>query len=203
MSRVDNAKAAHAKKVELRRKVLELVTPANVFDAFCGTGSMWRGTWNDAATYLGCDHISWTPKESVGFRRLVCDNVLAFRTLALSQFNVFDLDAYGDPWEQALIIARRRTWKRGERGALVVTDGSGMKTRWGSMSAAMAELCGLRRLDGLPRTGAIGERLHDRALKAWLAASKAKPLKRWSFSGNGSGRGSQLMLYSAVVFEGA
>jgi len=194
----DNAKGARAAKIELRRNVLELVRPSRVFDAFCGLGEMWRGVWRDAEEYLGCDERQWTQSEQ--HRRLVCDNKLALRALDLSRFNVFDFDAYGSPWEQMTILAARRRWECGERGAVVFTDGTSMKLRFGGLPHSMASLVGVPTHKGA--TDADTDVIVRMALSAWLRRCNVRPLRQWLAQGHGSEKGGTRMLYTAVVFEG-
>jgi hypothetical protein len=202
----DNAKGARAAKIELRRNVLEFVQPARVFDAFCGLGEMWRVAWRDAADYLGCDERPWTPSEE--HRRLVCDNSLALRAIDLSRFNVFDLDAYGSPWERALIVAARRSWEPGELGALVVTDGGSFAQSKGDVSVGQGALLGVEAhransgTKGKAPTMADIMPLHRIAFSSWLRRCNVRPLRQWQAQGHGSGKGGQRMIYTAVVFEG-
>lgn len=195
--KTDNARGAHAAKVAMRRNVLELVKPARVFDAFCGLGEMWRGAWMGADDYLGCDERPWTLDEQ--HRRLVCENKLAMRSIDLQRFNIFDFDAYGSPWDQLSILAARRRWAPGERGAVVLTDGTDMHLRWGSLPHSMARTVGVsaRKSPGAHDSFAL-QRI---ALGRWLHAQNLTPLRQWAAQGRGSGKGGQRMVYTAVVFE--
>ena len=195
----DNAKCAQGAKITLRLRVLEHVKPASVFDAFCGLGEMYRAAWHQADTYVGCDARPWALDQEP--KRFVADNRLALRSLDLEHFNVFDFDAYGAPWDQMLILARRRTWQPGERGAVVLTDGSSGKLRWGAMSTSMSQLLGIDR-DNLPRSADTSQPIQSMLLKKWTTASNLKILKCWRAEGNGSGKGQQRMAYTALVFEG-
>lgn len=194
----DNAKGAHAAKIEIRRNVLEAVKPARVFDAFCGLGEMWRGAWRDSSDYLGCDEREWTPDEE--HRRLVCENTLALRALDLSRFNVFDFDAYGSPWDQMAILAARRAWLPGERGAVVLTDGTSMKLRFGGLPHSMASIAGMPAHKGA--TDQDSDAVQRMALARWLNRCNVKPLRQWQAQGHGSSKGGQRMSYTAVVFAG-
>lgn len=112
----------HVAKIEIRRLVLAELTPAKtvVFDAFAGKGEMWAAVWRHAAGYVGCDEY-WPDDARTMF---VSDNRRVLRAIDLAPFTCFDLDAYGDPWTAAIIIAARRPrLTRGQRLGLVVTDG--------------------------------------------------------------------------------
>jgi len=53
-SKVDNNPQAQAAKIAIRRNVLAAIDPASVFDAFAGTGVMFRGVWSGAKYYMAC-----------------------------------------------------------------------------------------------------------------------------------------------------
>jgi hypothetical protein len=198
MKKTDNARAAKQAKVELRRNVLDVVKPARVFDAFCGEGNMWRAVWKDAAAYVGCDLIDWT--LDVEFRRFQADNRIVMRSIDLSPINVFDFDAYGSPWDLMWILLHRRKWSKDEVGAVVLTDGTSMKVRWGSLPTSLAQLLAMDR-DNFPRR-ADTDWLAKAALKRWTELAKVKPLRLWQAQGRGSGLGGARMTYSALVFAG-
>lgn len=142
--KVHNAPDAHDAKVELRRRVLSIVKPAHVLDAFCGPdGAMWSGAWREAASYAGCDaEYKWGDPR----RRFIGDTYTVLRSIDLQAFNVFDVDTFGCPWTAMLIISARRRWSPGEFGAAVITDGASMDTRFNGMqSPAFAEAAGLDR----------------------------------------------------------
>jgi len=158
--KTDNNPSATAAKIEIRRKVLEVIGAgeARVFDAYAGAGEMFRGVWKDAAAYTGCD-FTWYRDEREAF---VADNRLVLRSIDLAAFNVFDLDAWGSPWEQALIIAARRTVGAGEKVGLILTDGGGFDLRFGNVSTA------LRQLTGLGGRMSCANRHHDEVIEIAL-----------------------------------
>ena len=49
--------------------------------------------WNRASHYVGCD-LEFYRDERTAF---VANNIRVLRTIDLSEFNIFDLDAYGVP----------------------------------------------------------------------------------------------------------
>ncbi len=113
VGKVDNHATAGRAKAQLRHNVLDEIGAghAKVFDAFAGDGAMWRAVWRQAGAYVGCD-ATWYRDERQVF---VADNRRVLRAIDLAPFNVFDLDAYGSPWEQAMIIAARRPVRAGAR----------------------------------------------------------------------------------------
>ena len=100
----DNTAEAEWAKITIRRNVLAEVGAehASVFDAFAGEGRMHAAVWCEAARYVGCDTRFFTDDRPA----FVADNRRVLRAIDLAAFNVFDLDSYGSPWEQAYIIAR-------------------------------------------------------------------------------------------------
>ena len=138
--KVKNHRAGKAAKIEIREHVLASIGKAHVFDAFAGTGAMFDAVWSKAESYVGCD-LDWTRDERLAY---VADNRRVLRAIDLAPFNVFDLDAFGSPWEQAIIVAARRPVAKGERVGLLLTDGSGLALKQNNMPKALAELAGLR-----------------------------------------------------------
>lgn len=191
----ENHPASLNAKVELRRRVLEHVKPAQVLDLFCGKRTLWRQVWQYAQEYTGCDEAPWTIAEAP---RFVCDNRRLLRCLDLQAFNVFDLDAFGQPWEQMAILAARRAWHPGEVGAVVLTDGSTLKTRFGEMPRAMQVLCGFSGTR-IPATMAKSEELRRLALSGFARRAGIRLQKQWEAIGPHPG----FLYYAAIVFTGA
>ena len=61
----------------------------------------------------------------------------------LSKYNVFDLDAYGSPWHQFLIILKRRKVARGESLAIFLTDGLQFNMSMSNLPSGMKHYVGL------------------------------------------------------------
>ena len=189
--KVDNHARAMPNKVELRKRVLAEV-PAPVFDAFAGSGQMFRRVWRDAPGYVGCD-LRWFPDERMAY---VADNKRVLRSIDLGGFGIFDLDAYGSPWEQALIIAGRRIVKPGERIGFCITEGSSLKLRMGQPAKAMTLMAGMT-------NKAVGvssqqDELTARAIAGLAQRMRCAVLKSWMARGKS---GAQVRYYG-LVFEG-
>jgi hypothetical protein len=193
--KVDNNPLMREAKLDLRRRVLAEVSPAHVLDAFCGRGEMYRAVWKGAAAYAGCDERPWEPTDPP---RYVADNLRLLRALDLSPFNVFDLDAYGSPWEQAELVLHRRRWGKGEVGALILTDGSARFLRLGNVPHALARLTGVRGGEAMLDAAYDLQRL---ALSAWLKQARVKVRKTWQARTPVHPKFVP-MVYTAVVFEG-
>lgn len=109
--KTDNNPHAIKAKAELRQRVLDAVgKPAGVFDAFAGSGQMFSAVWHQAEHYVGCD-LKWIRDGRLMFAG---DNRRVLRAVDLAPFRVVDLDSYGSPWEQAIIVADRRRVAPGE-----------------------------------------------------------------------------------------
>lgn len=144
---IDNHADALRAKIKIREYVY-CATRAEqnrVLDVFCGVdGLMYKHVWkrcalNEHGLYVGIDQ-EWPRDER---RVFVGDNRRILRAIDLDDFNIFDLDSHGAPWEQAVIIAHRREWKRGERVGFVFTDASGLKLVFDRLPKATSYLSGL------------------------------------------------------------
>jgi hypothetical protein len=171
--KIFNHREGFGAKVEIRANVLSEIGKANVFDAFAGPGEMYRAVWRGADSYVGCD-LTWYGDDRIAF---VADNRRVLRCIDLSAFNVFDLDSFGSPWEQAIIVAARRKVVVGERIGMILTEGSGLKLKMGQPPAALAELCKLRgRIAGLIRGK---HELIDKAIGSLAARMNCSIMRRW------------------------
>lgn len=193
VQKVENHQGGWKAKVEIRRRVLEQLTPkaTKVFDAFAGPGLMFKSVWHEAAEYVGCDE-KWHNDDRCCF---VADNRRVLRCIELSRFTCFDLDAYGSPWEQALIVAARRPQlQRGDRVGLIITEGS-LFTRFSNVPKAMREAAGL-----LPSVALGAGRLHDeliaRALHGVVRRMGGRITRQWVAHGKS---GAQVRYLGAVI----
>lgn len=175
VKQVDNHPGSMKDKIELRRRVLEAVG-GRVFDCFAGEGTMYAAVWARApGGYEGCD-LRYLPGERLAF---VADCRRVLRNIDLQPFSIFDLDSYGSPWEPVIIIAARRKVAPGERIGLVITEGSGLKLKFGGLPGALSTLSGATtKLPGAIRAGkelagraiaAMAKRMNCRIDKVWRA----------------------------------
>lgn len=156
--KTDIFKQMWAAKTLLREKLLQHIPldKARVFDAFGGSGAMYERLWHHAEYYVACD-LEWKRDGRLVY---VGDNRRVLRTIDLQQFNIFDLDSYGCPYEQATIVAARRVLRAGELCGLVLTDGSMRVLRYGTVPKPLAALI------GLPQTKVPFAHKHIRAYTA-------------------------------------
>jgi hypothetical protein len=172
-----------AAKIELRRRILAEISEQGevaVFDAFAGAGTMYEAVWKDAARYCGCDQEFYRD----GPLAYVADNRRLLRCINLGEYNLFDLDAYGSPWQQAAIIASRRRHKSGEKIGMVMTEGTGLKIKLGQipkikLGQIPKALASLARVQG-PVEGAFRyqSELIDQAIRALADRMNAQISRR-------------------------
>ena len=211
-AKLHNADDAHDAKVQMRRAVCDElrargVVRVSVLDLFAGRGEMFSLGWTRADAYVGCDE-TWEPSDPG--RRYCCDNLVLLRSIPLDGFNVFDCDAFGNPWDAIWILAARRRWAPHEIGALVITDGMSRRQLVGRIAWSMSQLSGMpiespRILDSHEehRSGRGSfEMLHQASLEGFFRRARVQPRRIWRARGFGSGRGGTRMVYTAVVFEG-
>lgn len=191
--KTNNHPQSMAHKAALRRHLLDAISDAAVFDAFAGSGKMYREVWKDARKYVGCD-LKWFRDERSAF---VAKNQRVMRAIDLHEFNIFDLDAYGSPWEQVAILVARRRLAKGERIGLALTDGSGLKLKLGQCPKALAALCGMEN-DRVPGVNRVHGILIDQALDEACRRMGGRVIARWDHHRPGKSE----MRYLAVVIEG-
>lgn len=132
--------AATALKKRLRKRALAWIgaKEARVFEAFAGSGAMWRSVWKAAAECVGCDK---RPVYDPARALYIEDCARVMRAIDMSGYNIVDLDAFGSPWPQAYVLSARRQLKPGERFAFITTDGGRINAKLASrIEGVMAHL---------------------------------------------------------------
>lgn len=195
VKKVDNHDASRADKVDLRKRVLEAVAGARVFDAFAGSGQMYAEVWRHATGgYEGCDMRHFPEdRERLMF---VGDCRRIMRNIDLQPFTIFDFDAYGSPWDACVILAARRKVAPGEKIGIVLTEGSGLNLKFGGMAGSLSKLAGMKNKQaGLNRGG---KEIASRAIVALSKRMRCRVTHTWRAE---RPQGSQ-MLYFGIVMEG-
>lgn len=192
-TKTDNNRQARRAKIVIRQNVLDLVGEKSaVFDAFAGSGDMYSAVWKGAGYYVGCDL-----KPQSDSRLMFCaDNTRVLRAVDLSRFQIFDFDAYGSPWVQAIILADRRRVAPGEKLGLILTEGAGLSYKANVVPHAIAALTGIR-------TGTVGlskkqDAIIDRAIAGLARRMNCTVEKRWQ----AEGRTGASMRYIGLVLKG-
>jgi len=194
LKKTDNAEKSLGDKVAIRHEVMKWVSAPCVFDAFAGSGVLYRAVWREAISYVGCD-LRYFRDDRPAY---VADNRRVMRAVDLGQFNVFDLDSYGSPWEQVLILVARRQVAVGEVVGLVLTEGSRMKATFGQLPTLLANFAGLsERVLGahMDMHGIV-----DRAIVGMCRRWGVRIVKQWRAESHSVG--SARPIYIGLVLEG-
>ena len=111
-------------KVDLRKEFLKKLGINNpkILDVYAGPGTMWKKAYNKSKNYLGLD-LEFFNDE----RRMVYGNNADYLRCSkeLDTFDVFDLDAFGVPFECLAIICNRLQWTKKNKVIVFLTDGTG------------------------------------------------------------------------------
>lgn len=125
-------------KIVIRKRLLSALPRPSVIECFAGSGKIHAECYRDIP-YLGLD----LKPINDGRNLLAVDNRKFLRMADLSTWNFFDLDAYGSPWHQFLIILKRRHLGPGEQIALALTDGLAFKMRMSDLPHGMKPYLGI------------------------------------------------------------
>ncbi|HEY3795143.1 MAG TPA: hypothetical protein VGM09_25235, partial [Bradyrhizobium sp.] len=192
--KTNNAPNARNAKIEIRERVLAEIGAerAQVFDACCGEGEIYAGVWHRAAGYVGCDLIWYRDPRLV----YVGDSRRLMRAIDLEPFNLFDFDPYGSPWEHVAVMAARRPVAAGERIGVVLTEGSALKVKLGSLPNALSILARMR--PRVPGSGRSLASIIDRAISGMAGRMSCAVVKRWE----AKGKTGTNMRYIGLILEG-
>jgi hypothetical protein len=140
MSKFKGKKTNNAKitaKKDIRLEVLSFFDCASVLEVFCGSGEMYRYVWSSAQNYIGIDKNKYFDE-----RKTICgDAEKIIRKVDLSEFNIFDIDAYGSPYEIADYITLNIP--QSDKLAFIFTDGVEMDLRMGRICKGIRAMTGL------------------------------------------------------------
>lgn len=199
MSKTDNRHGALKAKAELRRNVLAMVDPANVLDVYCGeSGAMHAQVWKDACAYSGIDE-RWNWRDDAR-RRYVGDAHTILRAIDLHRFNLFDVDAYGDPWPAMLIIGARKKWRPDEIYAAVTTE-AGQLNKFNRLSNAQAQLIGAASRISGGSGSAFAKAISEHLPRQWLEMFGMRLIKMWRAYSPRAQSGNVQMTYTAMIFS--
>lgn len=192
--KTDNHPQARRAKIAIRQNVLAAIgSNVAVFDAFAGSGEMFSAIWNKAKAYTGCDI-----KPQKDSRLMFCaDNTRVLRAINLAPFSIFDFDAYGSPWVQAVILSDRRRVAAGEKIGLILTEGNGLGYKFNNLPVAISLLTGLRA--GMVGMGSRQDDIIDRAIVGLCKRMSCTVEKRWQAARNNTGPSPR---YIGLVLKG-
>ena len=196
---VENSASGKAAKLALRRKALAWIgaTEARVFEGYAGNGAMWRAVWREAAQTTGVDkRVIWDPQRVL----YVAPVERVLRAIDLAAFNIFDLDAFGSPWPAAYVLSARRRLAPGERCAIITTDGTGIRARFGALEKTFAVLAEV----AIEQQGAADPAKTDRLARQAAAGVARRMGGRLVWAEVAAQTGNKnLMTYAAFGLEGA
>lgn len=140
MSKFNGVKTNNAKtnaKKELRMSVIENIPSPKVLEVFCGDGEMYRAVWKDAEKYTGIDKIKFFDE-----RHTICgDAEKAIRLVGVNDYNIYDIDAYGSPYEILDYIVSKIDQENKKIG-FVITDGVNMDLKLGRVCKGLRRFIG-------------------------------------------------------------
>lgn len=141
MSKFKGKKTNNAKidaKTELRKKIN--CKNLSVLECFCGKGEMFDAVWKSALWYEGIDIEAQNDNRTVHLG----DCALILKKLNIENFDVFDIDAYGSPYECLQIIIKKiKKLKKLKTYYFFITDGIDIDLRMGNIENFFGLLSGL------------------------------------------------------------
>jgi len=165
-AKVENS--APGVKAELRRWLIGQLGFTRVLDCFAGRGEMWSRVYQQSEFYLGLDmKVSWADTR----RMIACDSrrYLRHRDTDLARFNLFDLDAFGSPYEHLAIICSRI--KPAARVGFCLTDGLGFNAAVNSNDGGLLAHVGLRRHSRTRTQHELRAEISETSIRKSLAAA--------------------------------
>ena len=138
MSHFRGVKTNNAKitaKEELRK--IDGIDNLSVLDIYCGAGEMYNACWKFVKYYEGIDI-----KEFDDGRTLHIGNApQILKKINIDKFDVFDIDAYGSPYECLSIILNKIKTRKTRH--FVITDGIEIDMRMGNVEQFFALIAGI------------------------------------------------------------
>lgn len=140
MSKFKGKKTNNAKinaKVAIRKNVFNSFEVRNVLDIFCGAGEMYTSIWCQADNYLGIDKKKFSdPRVTI-----VGDAHNEIKHIDVNQYNIYDIDAYGDPYK---ILGYLSNKINSRKVAFIITDGLEIDMRMGNIHKSMINILNLK-----------------------------------------------------------
>lgn len=133
-------------KLKSRQHIIKVlkqegITEPNILDVFCGHGRVWKEAYNKTPLYVGLDKKQFNDER----KTIVCDNIryLRHKHASLDDFDLFDLDAYGSPFEHLAVISSRLKWERTSIVGIAITDGGGFNAKMNQTNRGLLNYLGL------------------------------------------------------------
>jgi len=140
MSKFRGVKTNNAKisaKKDIREFVMSQIAKQSVLEVFSGLGEMYDSVWHKADDYQGIDKV-----KVFDSRDTLCgDAHKLIRRADVQRFNIFDIDAYGSPYEILDYITQ--TIRPCGDVAFVLTDGTNMDLKLGRVCKGIRNFVGI------------------------------------------------------------
>lgn len=140
MSKFKGVKTNNAKtnaKQKLRESIFDNIKDCSVLEVYCGSGEMYKAVWCKAQKYTGIDKVKYFDE-----RHTICgDAEKAIRLVDVNAYNVFDVDAYGSPYEILDFIVKKIDQTHKKIG-FVITDGVNMDLKLGRVCKGLRYFVG-------------------------------------------------------------
>jgi hypothetical protein len=140
MSKFRGVKTNNAKisaKKDIREFVMSQIAKQSVLEVFSGLGEMYNSVWHKADDYQGIDKV-----KVFDSRDTLCGDVhKLIRRADVQRFNIFDIDAYGSPYEILDYITQ--TIRPCGDVAFVLTDGTNMDLKLGRVCKGIRNFVGI------------------------------------------------------------
>ena len=108
-----------------------------ILDAFCGTGHLHKIAWNSTENYVGLDKKPFDDNR----KTFVCNNEKWVKENDLTSFDIFDIDAYGEPFAVLWNICNQKLAK--DKLGIVLTDGMARSTQSSTRRVDVLKTMGL------------------------------------------------------------
>lgn len=187
-------------KVELRRwLVQELGGAPRILDCFCARGEMWRQAYDCPGPdrYLGLDRERFDDERPT----IICDSRRFLRhvDVDLGAWDLFDLDAFGEPLEHLALICNRLRPAPGRRIGFALTSGTGFTASMNSSAPGLLCFVGMT---SRMRGGTIQARFRDQIIAAAVRKCMTMAGMRVVEAREARKPGGLGMRYQALLCEG-
>ena len=144
MSKFRGVKTNNAKnksKIQIRENVLSLFkNERNVLEVFCGDGKMYRDVWKKGDKYTGIDIVEFNDERET----IQGDSKEVLNSLDIDRYNIFDIDAYGSPYEELSIILKKLDRNKYNEYAFIITDGLGIDLKMGNIAHSLRSILDIK-----------------------------------------------------------
>lgn len=131
-------------KISIRQELLSLLDQPIVLDMFCGEGHIYESCYKDKCVqYLGLDDTKVHNPDIC----IICDNEQYVNKNDVSEFNVYDSDAYGNGWKLAMLCAKQT---KSSQFVIFITDGLDNNLRIGGQVRFVRSVLGIPRKMKVP-----------------------------------------------------